>query len=48
MRYASLVVLGALGGCSDPATGNPAVLWLWPENGEQNVKLEGQPPSGPF
>ncbi len=41
-----LALVFVLAGCpSNPPTGNPAVLWLQPTNGEQNVKLGPEQPS---
>jgi hypothetical protein len=40
-----LALVALLAGCpSDPA-GNPAVLWLIPRNGEQNVALGPNEPN---
>jgi hypothetical protein len=43
MNKLALAVI-ALAGCPSPKD-NPAVLWLAPTNGEQNVKLvDAEPP----
>jgi hypothetical protein len=40
-----VVVLALLAGCSSDPTGNPAVLWLIPRNGELNVALGPDEPA---
>ena len=40
-----LAMVAVLAGCPSDPPGNPAVLWLQPTNGEQNVKLGGTEPN---